>query len=242
MATRGRSQPAAMSMTLAAALLASVACASHSEEERKGTTSSASQEGAPAPQEGRTASLSPIPVHAPAMSGGDAAPGRAAMPGEATGGDSGELTWTVPKEWQEEPPTSAMRKAQYRLAAAPGDREGGECVVYYFGAGQGGDVKSNLDRWASQFTGWGSNGPKFSEMKAGGLTVSRAEVRGTYTPSPMAMGSGSEAQPKPDYMLLGAIVPGGDANWFFKCTGPAKTMEANRERFDALLASVHPAR
>ena len=242
MATRGRSQPAAMSMTLAAALLASVACAGKAKEDRTATTSSASQEGAPAPQEGRTASLSPIPVHAPAMSGDDAASGQAAMPGEATGGDSGELTWTVPKEWQEEPATSAMRKAQYRLAAAPGDREGGECVVYYFGAGQGGDVKSNLDRWASQFTGWGSNGPKFSEMKAGGLTVSRAEVRGTYTPSPMAMGSGSEAQPKPDYMLLGAIVPGGDANWFFKCTGPAKTMEANRERFDALLASVHPAR
>ena len=79
-------------------------------------------------------------------------------------------------------------------------------------------------------------------LKAGGLTVSRAEVRGTYTPSPMAMGSSSEPQPKPDYMLLGAIVPGGDANWFFKCTGPAKTMEANRARFDALLASVHPAR
>ena len=74
------------------------------------------------------------------------------------------------------------------------------------------------------------------------FTVDRAEVRGTYTPSPMAMGGGPEPQPRPDFMLLGAIVPGPDANWFFKCTGPAKTMESNRARFDTLLASVRKAR
>jgi hypothetical protein len=58
----------------------------------------------------------------------------------------------------------------------------------------------------------------------------------------MMMGGGPQPQPKTDYMLLGAIVPGPDANWFFKCTGPQKTMEANRAPFDALLASVRPAR
>jgi hypothetical protein len=75
-------------------------------------------------------------------------------------------------------------------------------------------------------------------MKAGGLSISRAEARGTYTGSPMSMGGGPEPAPKADYMLLGAIVPGPESNWFFKCTGPEKTMEANRTRFDALLASV----
>ncbi|HYS78526.1 MAG TPA: hypothetical protein VEO94_06785 [Candidatus Dormibacteraeota bacterium] len=119
------------------------------------------------------------------------------MGGQAGGGGSGEIVWTTPKEWTEETPTSSMRKAQYRLPAAPGDKEDGECVVYYFGAGQGGDVKSNLDRWASQFPGWGSTPPKFSEMKAGALTVSRAEVRGTYTPSPMGMGGGPGRSPNP---------------------------------------------
>jgi len=192
------------------------------------------------PQEEQTASLAPIPSHTLKTSGQVAAPGQASMPEETAG--TGDLTWTVPKEWRDEPPKSAMRKAQYRLAAAPGDKEDAECVVYYFGAGQGGDVKSNLDRWAGQFTGRGATPPKFSEMKAGGLTVDRAEVRGTYTPSPMAMGGGPEPQPRPDFMLLGAIVPGPDANWFFKCTGPAKTMESNRARFDTLLASVRKAR
>ena len=129
--------------------------------------------------------------------------------------------------------------AQYRLPAAPGNKEDGECVVYYFGAGQGGDVKANLDRWASQFRG--TSPPKFSEMKGGALTISRAEAHGTYTPSPMSMGGGPDPEPRPDSMLLGAIVPGPDANWFFKCTGPEKTLEANRARFDALLASIHHA-
>ena len=56
----------------------------------------------------------------------------------------------------------------------------------------------------------------------------------------MSMGGGAAAA-RPRYMLLGAIVPGGEANWFFRCTGPEKTMEAHRARFDALLASIRPA-
>lgn len=176
--------------------------------------------------EGTGLPISPLPSHPPALTV------------QPQGGAPGGLAWTVPGEWTEEPPKSAMRKAQYRVPAVSGDREDGECVVYYFGAGQGGDVQANLERWAAQFRGRGSTPPRYSEMKAGGLTISRAEVRGTYTPSPMSMGGGPEPEPKPDYMLLGAIVPGPEANWFFKCTGPERTMEANRARFDALLASV----
>lgn len=219
-------------------ILASLACGGTSRETGSAVTAGAPQEttassapegDAPAMGEGLAGGISPLPSHAPALSGGM---------GDAP---SGELAWTVPKEWVEETPKSGMRKAQYRLPAVSGDKEDGECVVYYFGAGQGGDVKSNLDRWASQFGGRGSTPPKFTETKAGALTISRAEARGTYTGSPMSMGGGPEPQPKPDSMLLGAIVPGPESNWFFKCTGPEKTLEANRARFDALLASIHHA-
>lgn len=211
-----------------AMLLASLACGGAPEGTGSAATAQAPQKVAdpPAPEVGAADRLSPLPTHESALAG---------QPGSAA---SGELAWTVPKEWIEEPPKSGMRKAQYRLPAAPGDKEDGECVVYYFGAGQGGEVKANLDRWAAQFRGGGTTSPKFSEMKAGSFTISRAEARGTYTPSPMSMGGGPEPEPKPGYMLLGAIVPGPDANWFFKCTGPEKTMEANRARFDALLASL----
>ena len=154
-----------------------------------------------------------------------------------------DLVWSVPDRWVAEEPSSAMRKAQYRLPAEAGDREGGECVVFYFGQGQGGDVRGNVERWASQFEdpGGAPVKPAVTEITAGGLTITRVEVKGTYTPSSMSMTGGPAPAARPRHMLLGAIVPGGQANWFFRCTGPEKTMGAHRARFDSLLASIRPA-
>jgi len=185
------------------------------------------------------AALALVPSHAPSMPSRGAPPGHEAMPG---GAPAGELRWTAPKEWSEVAPSSQMRRAQYRLAAVGSDREDGECVVYYFGAGQGGDAQANIRRWVAQFSGPGSESPRTIEIKAGGLDVSRVEVGGTYSPSPMSLMGGPPPQPKPGYILLGAIVPGPDSNWFFKCTGPEKTMKANRDRFDALLRSLQVVR
>jgi hypothetical protein len=41
----------------------------------------------------------------------------------------------------------------------------------------------------------------------------------------------------PGYRLLGAIVEGPGGNVFVKFSGPAKTVAANRQKFDQLLAS-----
>ena len=41
-----------------------------------------------------------------------------------------------------------MRHAQYRVPGGNGD---GECIVFYFGPGEGGDPMSNARRWAGQF-------------------------------------------------------------------------------------------
>jgi hypothetical protein len=168
--------------------------------------------------------------------GGDAVPG----PGPV-GGPSphGELRWDAPGGWTAERPASQMRMAQYRVPAAAGDGEPGECVVFYFGPGQGGDASSNVARWASQFSA-PKGGPaesRVTEQKVGERLVTRIEVAGTYQPTSMAFG-GDQPPPRPGYMLLGAIVPGGDANWFFRCTGPEKTMQANRQAFDGLVASI----
>jgi hypothetical protein len=131
-----------------------------------------------------------------------------------------------------------MRKAQYVVPATGGDTETSECVVFYFGPGQGGAPRANADRWASQFRtdSGGTPEPGIEEEFIGTRKVMKVEVEGIYAPSSM-MG-GAPAPPRSGYMLLGAIVEGADANWFFKCTGPAETMEANREAFDAMIASV----
>jgi hypothetical protein len=162
-----------------------------------------------------------------------------AVPSAPGGGESpagGQLIWNVPAGWVEEPPSSSMRKAQYALPAAAGDPEGGQCAVFYFGPGQGGDIQANIDRWASQLTdaSGGHPTPTVAESNIGGRKVLKVSMEGTYTNT-----MGGDSAPKPGTLLLGAIVEGADANWFFKCTGPKKTMESHRQEFDALIASVH---
>jgi len=218
----------------ALAMLLTLACGGRATEPAPPATPS-SQGGQAAAAPPDAAPLEPLPVHAQGMAGGGSAPADGTPP---AGAASGGLRWTAPKEWIEEAPSSPMRRGQYRLPAVAGDQEDGECVVYYFGAGQGGDVEANLRRWVEQFSGPGSESPRRSETKIGALTASRVEVEGTYTPSPMMMTGGPAPQPRPGSALLGAIVAGPDANWFFKCTGPAKTLKSNRGRFDALLGSI----
>jgi hypothetical protein len=148
------------------------------------------------------------------------------------------LLWTAPPAWVSEPPASSMRKAQYSLPPAAGDAEPGQCAVFYFGSGQGGEVRANIDRWAGQFAdaAGGHPSPQITEGTVSGMKVTKVVAEGTYTPSPMM---GGDTTPKPGSILLGAIVEGPEANWFFKCTGPKKTMEARRKEFDALIESIH---
>jgi hypothetical protein len=170
-----------------------------------------------------------------AMPAGSAMPAGAMTPGSPS--PHGELRWDAPAGWVQEAPSNGMRAAQYRLPAVAGDAEDGECVVFYFGPGQGGDAASNAARWARMFTK-DDGGPadhKVSEEQLGSRKVTRVEAAGIY--HPMAFG-GQSSPPRPGYMMLGAIVPGGDANWFFRCAGPRKTIAASRGAFDALLKSI----
>ncbi|HEX5431180.1 MAG TPA: hypothetical protein VFW83_04390, partial [Bryobacteraceae bacterium] len=64
---------------------------------------------------------------------------------------AGGLKWTAPTGWKSTGTTS-MRAATYPIPPVPGDKEGAECVVYYFGPGQGGPIDANLARWEGQFT------------------------------------------------------------------------------------------
>lgn len=153
-------------------------------------------------------------------------------PGSGTGETA--LSWTVPAGWISEPPSSAMRRAQYRLPGAAGDAE---CVVFYFGPGQGGGAESNARRWAEQFRGSDGDSPGLLDtesLEVGGIPVSRVRVTGTYRGGTM----GGPAEDLPDHMLLGAIAGGADANWFFKCTGPEATLRSHQEAFDGMIQSL----
>jgi hypothetical protein len=156
-------------------------------------------------------------------------------PGAGTGGSA--VVWTVPAGWIEERPSSQMRRAQYKV---PGEGGDGECVVYYFGPGQGGPPMENAQRWASQFKkadgSPATDQLKTSEQQVGDLKVLQVEVTGTYAGG-MSMGMPS-AEEKPGYMLLGAVAEGPDSNWFFKLTAPEKTARAQRAAFEQLIKSL----
>lgn len=159
------------------------------------------------------------------------------------------LHWEAPDGWISETPSSSMRRAQYRIpenpgsSASPGESSTGdeaECVVYYFGPGQGGDARANAERWANQFgqpDGRSSKKVlKTEELKIGGLPVLFVEVTGIYSGGMATVGGPTRALP--DFMLLGAIAEGPDANWFFKLTGPRAAVTAQREAFRGLLESL----
>ena len=129
-----------------------------------------------------------------------------------------------------------MRKASYRVKKAEGDAEDAELAVFHFGAGQGGSLEANVDRWTGQFTGVKPDGIKRSDRSANGLSQHIVEIEeGTFKSGMPGTGT---TTPKPKFALVGAIVAAPNGNWFFKLTGPKKTVEARRAGLFELLDSV----
>jgi len=167
--------------------------------------------------------------------GGGQPPEGVRMPIVAPGGEGANaIAWTVPAGWKVEPPANPTRRAQYRVPGKGGD---GECLVFYFGPGQGGDPASNAERWAAQFEPEGGKaaGKKTRTLTAGGMKVLFIETAGTYLAGSLM---GGPVERKPGWALLGAVVEGPDANWYFKFTGPKATVDAQRAAFDGLLKSL----
>lgn len=231
-----------LSLTLAAAGALAAACGDDPKLNVETVPAdTAADAAAPAPQPAHSSTAAAPqqlpPDHPPLDSAAGAPPIQ--LPPVDAGAGQGEaaMTWQAPASWISEPPASSMRRAQFRVPGPGGD---GECAVFYFGPGQGGDPMSNVERWASQFTDE-SGQPAMGNMKtrqteANGVRVLFVETRGVYQAgSMMGMGQG---EARPGWALLGAIAEGADANWFFKLTGPQATIDANRTAFEQMIASL----
>lgn len=144
------------------------------------------------------------------------------------------VKWTPPAGWTPQG-QRPMRAATYTVPAAPGDKEAGECAVYFFGEGQGGGIQANLQRWQNQFSSQ-TSAPRSGKKTVHGMSVSTLDVSGTYNGMAGPMSGGGS--PKPGYRMLCAIVEGPGGNVFFKFTGPAKTVTANQAKFDQMIASI----
>jgi hypothetical protein len=160
------------------------------------------------------------------------------FPLTALGDAAAGVKWTAPAAWKAEP-ERPMRVATYSIPPAPGGSEPGECAVFYFGAGQGGTVDANVQRWVAQFEtadGKPAPSPAAKKEKTKGFQVTRLELDGTY----LGMGGPMAAVKvkKPGYKLIGAIVEAPEGPVFFKMTGPVKTVTAAKADFQRLLSSL----
>ena len=148
----------------------------------------------------------------------------------------GPIKAKVPTEWTEQTPSSSMRKAQYALPKVSGDGEDGELAVFYFGPGQGGSVEANIDRWIGQISqpdgSSSQDKAKTNKKEIGGMAITLVDVSGTYSAGMM-----SNAPPRQAYRMLAAVAETADGPWFFKLTGPEKTIAKWSSGFDQFIAS-----
>ena len=143
------------------------------------------------------------------------------------------VQWSYPSRWTKGAPRQ-MRVVTYVIPAAQGDSEPGECAVSYFGSTAGGDVDMNVMRWSTQFEG--SPAPARKSEKIDGMNVWKVQIAGNYLApaGPMMEATGK----KENFRLFGAIVEAPEGKVFFKCTGPAKTIEGASAELDAMIGSI----
>ena len=146
------------------------------------------------------------------------------------------ITWVDPPAFKRVPPSNPMRKASFIVPRASGDAEDGELTVFYFGPGQGGGIDANVDRWVKQFGDVKPGDVKRADREANGLRQHTVELQtGTFSGG-MAMGGASK--PKENYGLIGGIVESPSGAYFFKLTGPSKTVTNAKTEFYKLLDSI----
>ncbi len=145
------------------------------------------------------------------------------------------LNFAFPGAWTSMPPSSPMRAGTLQIPAE-GAEKPLEAVFYYFGGGQGGDTKANIDRWLGQFASPPES--KTEELDANGTKVTVVTATGTYNDGAMF----GPKTPKDNYTLLGAIVPGSDAPVFIKLTGPKDAVAKIADAFKSLAKSPFGAK
>lgn len=148
-----------------------------------------------------------------------------------------EFTFTRPAAWEwVDVSASPMRKAQLKIAGQEKDQSA-EAVFYYFGEGGGGGTQANVDRWFSQFQEPKDKlKSKVEPVTIGKRKVTYVQAEGTYMSG--MPGGGQAPVPRPDSMLLGAILESNQGNVFVKMTGPAKLVKASQDTFKKMIRSA----
>ncbi len=192
-------------------------------------------------EEGAPVSVAP-PSSAPTaaaypQSGASSAanPAAPAAPDDGTSFNVLGLGMPKPSAWVDAPLQNQMQSARL-LVPGEGDAGPADIVYFYFGPGQGGDVRSNIARWTGQFMApdGGTVEPQVSEFEVHGMAVTMVELEGVY----QGMGM---PQPQPGMLFLSPIIEAPVGRVFIRLVGPKATVEANREAFMAMINGLQPS-
>jgi hypothetical protein len=150
------------------------------------------------------------------------------------------LSFVPGEAWKPRAPASGTRLAEFAIPRAAEDGADGEVALYHFGAGQGGSVEQNLERWFGQFQqpdgSSSKEKAKVDRRKVGDLPVTVAEVSGRYKTA--AMAPGQRAYDEQGWRLYAAIVETARGPFFFKAIGPEKTILGARPALETMIDSV----
>lgn len=171
-----------------------------------------------------------------------AEPTRSAEPPAATTAatakaSTGPLAWTDPPAWKRNPPSNPMRLAEYVVPKVGPDTDAPECVINTFGAGQGGSVDANIDRWIRQFDPASASSVDKQSRKINGRDVTFVELSGTFKGMSMP-GAAAAAAPKTNQRMIAAIVDHPSGPHFFKMVGPDASVKEAKAAFVAMIEST----
>lgn len=150
------------------------------------------------------------------------------------------VTFRPPSNWVELGPTG-MRKANYAFGPTGSDTDSATVAVFFFGKGQGGGIKDNIERWINQMTLPGGGDPHVattqSEHTIDGMPLHWVELSGNYNASMGGM-MGSQPAEKTGYHMAAVVLEAPEGNLFFKLTGPESTAREMIGGFKALLLDI----
>jgi hypothetical protein len=152
----------------------------------------------------------------------------------------GSLHFEAPPNWTQIETSSPLRVAEFGLPRSTGDSEDAKLVVYDF-SGEGGVGENNFEQWTNQMLQpdgrSSSDVATTTSFEVNGMSVTILDVPGIYS---------AEVQPgsnvhyyKRGFRLKATVVETPAGPYFFKLTGPNRTVTESKSDFNALLATIN---
>lgn len=190
---------------------------------------------APVAPSGATSGPAQSPPASPPPSPREHDPSGYAQPDDPTVASFLGLTAPKPAEWELRPPQNQMVHTNYLVPGADGGNDA-YITLFFFGAGMGGPIQDNIDRWQGQFRAEDGSRPEpdVSELDVDGMNVTFVELAGAY----QGMGDPTHT---PNQLLLAAIIDAPAGRLFLRFVGDEATIEHHRDAFMELVKGLQRA-